>query len=96
MSLKQKKRKHSSCVNEIVEPSVDSSEGVSAMDILIENVTADNVIKPENYTAKKITNQENVIILDMKKNIQKHISQLQLCNKNLEKMLHGMIVTGDV
>jgi len=50
----------------------------------------------ENYTAKKITNQENGIVLDMKKNIQKHISQLQLCNENLEKMLHGMIVTGDV
>ena len=91
MSLKQKKRKHSSCVYEIVEPSMDSSEGVSAMDILIANITADNVIKPKNYTATKITNQANVIVLDMKKNIQKHISQLQLCNEKLEKMLYGMI-----
>jgi len=48
------------------------------------------VLKPDKKMQKRITNEEKIAVLDVKKNINLNISQLPMNVEKLDRMLHGM------
>jgi len=88
---KQKKRKRGVTMNEVAKPGEDNvqeSEQNGLSDI--GNCCAPSVLKPDNKMVKKLTSKEQTVVLEIRKSIEKNMSQLPITNEKLTKMINGM------
>jgi hypothetical protein len=90
-NTKQKKRKRGNVVSEPVKVGVDAMSEFEAGGLSeVGNCSAPSILKPEIKMVKKLTNKEHIVVLDIRKCIEKNISQLPTTNEKLAKMLSGM------
>jgi len=88
---KQKKRKRGVTVNEVVKVGEDNVREIEDNGLSdIGNCCAPSVLKPDNKMVKKLTSKEQTVVLEIRKSIEKNISQLPITNEKLAKMLCGM------
>ena len=88
---KQKKRKRGVAANEPVKVGADTVQEVDTSGLSeLSNCSAPSVLKPDNRMVKKLTSKEESVVLDIRKSIERNISQLPITNEKLAKMLCGM------